>query len=42
MITVLGDSQAGKCTLFLFQILLQTQSGASLSRRDYGKFLPEA
>lgn len=42
LITVFRDGQAKKCTLSLFQILFKTQSGASISRCDYGKILPKA
>lgn len=45
---MLRDGQVKKCTLFLFQILFKTQSGASISKDDYGRvvfvffFSPEA
>lgn len=48
MITMLRDGQVKKCTLFLFQILFKTPSGASISKDDYGGwflffvFSPEA
>ena len=40
-ITVLTHGHVNHCMLFLFRVLLRTQTGASTSWCDYNKFVPD-